>query len=408
MQHKACSFHFHWSERKGTLFLLICQSTTFSYSSCNLECRYCWNNGGKYGGSRAAYMSREVAQKAIGLLSDYSLENDEILIDFYGGEPLLNFEMVKYAIETSEKLGPRLNRNFRFRITTNGTLLDDETTAYLSDHGVSVGVSIDGPKDVHDLNRPFKSGKGSWDLISANLKGLLHREGVSLEARARLAPPNLNLTEVSRFLYDMGFEQVEVKFADEPANPQEGGGFKLSDEEIMEMRRKYLQYAKSYLDELLASGLSIDYDISQSITDILYHSPTVSYCGAGRSILFVTATGEIYPCLNFGGSPKYRLGSVFEGLDRASWQEFWGEIAIMFEGSGGCKACWARYICGKNCAANNFHHNGDFRVPFAKECEEIRFQKEVLMWLILKIAKEDPSLLERFRPIPEFSHQVQG
>lgn len=368
-------------------------------AGCNLRCRYCWNYGGRYGQESGALMTEEIARGAVDLAVRHSLEGDEILVDFYGGEPLLNFEVIRRTIDYGTQLQEKANRRVTYKITTNGTLLSDEIVDYLSDKEVYLGVSIDGPREIHDFNRPFPSGRGSWEVIYPKVKDILNSEQVQLSARATLAPPHLDMVGAATFLYDMGFADVEVEFADEPSGVfGKDSDFSITDADRTKAREEYLKFAHSYLDELLERNRASDVGLSNRITRVLYETPKLLPCGAGQNILAVSPAGELYPCLGFVDMEGYQLGGVESGLEMESLSGFRNQLVGMMERCSQCAHCWARHLCAGNCPANNVQYNNDIHQPYEKGCEDLKFQMEVAMWLASEIQDRSPKVLEEFRP----------
>lgn len=368
-------------------------------AGCNLSCRYCWNFGGRYSGDSGALMNDETAREAVDLAVAHSLEDDEILVDFYGGEPLLNWDVVRQTIEYCTLIQIKGRRNFRYKITTNGTLLSDEIVDYLGGKPVELGVSIDGPREVHDVNRPFSSGEGSWDVIYSNVKRALDSGKVLLSARATLAPPHLDMVQTSDYLFGLGFTSVETQFADEPRGDsplQEG--FSTSEEDKERAKAEYLAFAHHYLEELLSKDKAIDVGLSNNITKVLYESPKTIPCGAGWNILAVAPTGEFYPCLGFVDIEDYQLGTAGKGLDIEKMRRVRKQFLGLIESCEACAGCWARYLCAGNCPANNVQSNNDLYKPNKNDCEDLKFQMETAMWLASELQEKDPALLEQFRP----------
>lgn len=297
-------------ERRGVLF----QKTKHSYfppenihfktrivtftlnliAGCNLHCRYCWNDGGKYVRKSEGKMSKETAIKAIDFLVQHSTENDEITVDFYGGEPFLNFEVIKSTIDYCNQIKDRGIRKFDYKLTTNGTVMNDEIIEFLRSRRLSIGVSLDGPKENHNFNRPYQDGRGSWNTVISNVLRVMDTNEVGVSIKATLAPPNLKKLEVYKFLENMGFPDVEVGFANEASKLFNGNGnFVISDEDLEDMKKEYLRFAHFYLKELLEKDNATDVVMSNNIAKVYYETPKTTPCGAGINSLCVSGSGSL-------------------------------------------------------------------------------------------------------------------
>ncbi|MFH1277922.1 MAG: SPASM domain-containing protein [Candidatus Eisenbacteria bacterium] len=369
-------------------------------SSCNLSCIYCWNKGGTYGRTtREKRMTAETAIRAIDLAVLNSLETDQILIDFYGGELLLNFEVLRAAMEHCEKISKETKRTFSYKVTTNGTLLTEEMVAFFDRMGVSLGVSIDGTKKIHDRNRPFPDGKGTWKEIQKNIRAAVEAGNIHVSARATLVPPDLDMVKALKGLFRLGFRDTEIEFASEPCelfNPN--GTVKFSDADIDRMKEEYLKFAKFYLGYALHGDEAIDVGISNNLTRVLHESHRFSPCGAGSNFACVTEEGNLYPCMGFIGMPGYKLGTVESGFDIEKLESFRHDMrTVVFEAEE-CDGCWARYVCAGNCPANNVQYNQKIFEPHKRSCDWLKFQLETAMWVASELQRKKPDRLAGYEP----------
>ena len=369
-------------------------------AGCNLHCRYCWNDGGKYAGKSEGKMSRETAIKAIDFLVQHSNENDEITVDFYGGEPFLNFEVIKSTIDYCNEIREKGIRKFDYKITTNGTVMNDEILEFLLSRRLSIGVSLDGPREAHNFNRPYKNGKGSWNDIITNVLRVMDAKEIGVSIKATLSPPNLNKLDTYRFLADMGFYDVEVGFANEACRLfNADSNFVITDEDVGVIKREYLRFAHFYLTELLEKDNATDVAISNNIAKVYYETPKTSPCGAGTNTLCVSGTGDLYPCMGFVGIEEYRLGNIDTGLSTDIFNRFCRQLRGFVFQCEECVDCWSKYLCGGLCPANNVQYNGGLKMPYKKGCDMQRFQNEVIIWLISEILDRKPSMMKQFKPI---------
>lgn len=379
-------------------------SVTLNVASvCNLDCIYCWNRGGIYGRSVSErLMDRETAIAAIDLAVENGFPEGDILIDFYGGEPLLNFDVVRAAMEHCREIEKESGgkRTFSYKVTTNGTTLTDEMIDFFETMGISLGISIDGTKKVHNRNRPFQDGRGSWDVIRRNVARAIASSRIHVSARATLVPPDIDMVKATKSLFREGFYDTEVEFASEACEAFRPGGFPIySEDEEQALRREYLKFAKFYLGYSLYKDEAIDVGISNNVTRVLHETHRFSPCGAGCNFITVSEDGSIYPCIGFVGMPEYRLGNVREGFDEEKLSTFRHRMRCVVYEAEECGECWARYICQGNCPANNEQHNRDLYRPYKRGCEWLKYKLEVAMWVASEMGLKKPSRLTGYRPV---------
>jgi uncharacterized protein len=377
-------------------------STTLNVvSACNLKCIYCWNKGGLYGrAEKEKRMNEETARLAVDLMFENSLESDELLVDFYGGEPLLNYSVLQKTMDYCKELEGKSKKRFRFKVTTNGTLLTEEILRYFNSRSVSLGISIDGTKKTHDRNRPFPDGSGSWDRIQRNVDLAMKARRIHVSARATLVPPDLDMVKAVKSLFRQGFYDTEVEFASESCEAFKPGGFpKYNADDIEKMKMEYVKFAKFYLKYARHNDEAIDVGISNNITRVLHECHRFSPCGAGSNFITVSEDGEIYPCIGFVGIPEYSLGNVRNGIDLELLQDFRYRMRSVTHEAEECRNCWARFICAGNCPANNEQHNRDLFKLYIRACDWLKFKLEVAMWVASEINLKTPSLLDGYRPI---------
>jgi uncharacterized protein len=378
-------------------------SVTLNVASvCNLDCIYCWNRGGIYGRNFSErLMDRETAIAAIDLAVAHGFPEGNILVDFYGGEPLLNFDVVRAAMEHCREIEKEKGngRTFSYKVTTNGTLLTGEMIDFFATMGISLGISIDGTKKVHDRNRPFPDGRGSWDIIRRNVARAVESRHIHVSARATLVPPDIDMVKATRALFREGFYDTEVEFASEACQAFKPGGFPVySREEEEALRREYLKFAKFYLKYSIYKDEAIDVGISNNVTRVLHEAHRFSPCGAGSNFITIGEDGTIYPCIGFVGMPKYRIGNVRDGFDLERLSSFRHEMRCVVYEAEECAGCWARYICQGNCPANNEQHNMDIMKPYRRGCEWLKYKLEVAMWVASEMELKKPSRLTGYRP----------
>jgi uncharacterized protein len=323
-----------------------------------------------------------------------------LLVDFYGGEPLLNFAVLRETMDYCRSLEQGgCERSFSFKVTTNGTLLTREMVEYFRRMGVSLGVSIDGRREVHDRTRVRADGSGTWRTIRQNVRSALADRTFGIAARATLAPPDLDMVAAVQALFRLGFRDTSVEFASE-ASPTfvPAGGIHYTPEDDRRMREQYVRFARFYLKHALYRDDAIDVGLSNLVTRVLHQTRRLSPCGAGSQFITVAEDGSLYPCIGFIGMPEYVLGHVDTGVVLERLERFRQRMrSVVFEAPE-CADCWACTICAGNCPANNEQHNHDLYRPYARGCDWLKFQLEVGMWLAAEIAERKPERLEGYRP----------
>ncbi|MCD8048885.1 MAG: thioether cross-link-forming SCIFF peptide maturase [Clostridia bacterium] len=330
---------------------------------CNLRCRYCFAHGGEYMGKREL-MSPEVGKKAIDFVIRESGARRNIEIDYFGGEPLMNFETVKEITEYAKEEGKKHNKNFRFTITTNGVLLDDKKMEYINENMSNVVMSIDGRKEVHDKVRVRVDGSGSYDSIIDKCKKMADSRGQdNYYVRGTFTRDNLDFANDVMHLAAEGFEQLSI----EPVVAQESEDYALREEDLPRIFEEYEKLAQQIIDYRKNGGdinffhYMIDLDESPCVYKML------AGCGSGHEYAAVTPSGDIYPCHQFVSDPKFKMGNVFDGVLDENVRDMFVKSTVYTK--EGCGDCWARFFCSGGCAANAISMNGDINKPYRLACE---------------------------------------
>ena len=342
---------------------------------CNLSCKYCFAGEGEYHGDRAL-MSLEVGKKAIDLLVRESGNHVNLEVDFFGGEPTLNFDVVKGIVEYGRSLEKEHNKRFRFTLTTNGILLNDEILDFANKEMGNLVLSIDGRKYVNDRMRPLKNGAGSYDTILPKYKKAAEsRNQTNYYVRGTYTKYNKDFSEDVLHLADEGFKQISV----EPVVAKPSDDYALTMEDVPYLKEQYDTLAH---EMLLRRKDGRPFNFFHFMID-LSGGPCVykrlSGCGAGCEYLAVTPWGDLYPCHQFVGNEKFLLGNVDEGITEP-------EISEMFAGCNvyskpACKDCFARFYCSGGCAANSFNFTGDINGQYEIGCELERKRVECAIML---------------------------
>lgn len=341
---------------------------------CNLSCKYCFAGKGKYKG-KAEYMSEEVALKAVDFLIANSGNRKILEMDFFGGEPLMNLDVVKKTIDYAKEEGKKAGKTFLFTLTTNGVLLNDQTADYLNREMENVVLSVDGRKEVHDGVRQTVNGKGSYEVIIENIKNFVKKRGDKhYYVRGTFTNKNLDFADDVVALADMGLTEISL----EPVVLDKDDDLYISEEMLPKVREEYRRLANIYLErkkkgERLFNFFHFNIDLEGGVC----LKKRVSACGAGNEYFSVTPHGDIYPCHQFASHPEYKMGNVFEGKLDDSIREIFRNANLYTKEK--CKDCFAKYHCSGGCAANNINFSGDINTPYPITCDMMKARMECAM-----------------------------
>lgn len=343
---------------------------------CDLRCAYCFAGTGSFHGGRSL-MPAEVGRAALDFLMAHSGSRNALEVDFFGGEPLLSFDMVKDAVRYGRELERKTGKRIRFTLTTNGTGLTDEVGRFLNEQMYNVVISIDGRPEVHDALRKTADGQGSHARILANAERFIATRGdKSYYVRGTFTRRNLDFASDALYLFDQGFASVSV----EPAVLPPSSPLSLQPEHLGGILAEYERLADAMLERTKrgnAPEVFFHFNIEFGGGPCVYKR--LSGCGAGGEYMAVTPEGDLFPCHQFVGEESFRLGNVLTGeLDESRRKPFSRTPAMELER---CADCWARPWCGGGCAANAWHMNGDVRKPYGMECEMEKKRIECAAWM---------------------------
>lgn len=348
---------------------------------CNLACRYCFAEEGEYQGRRA-FMSYEVGKQALDFLIASSGNRKNLEVDFFGGEPLMNFDVVKRLVEYGREQEVIHNKKFRFTLTTNGVLLNDDIMEFANREMSNVVLSIDGRKEVNDFMRPSRNKKGSYDIILPKfVKFAELRNQNNYYVRGTFTHHNLDFAKDVAHLAELGFKQISV----EPvvALPEEEYAIRQEDLPVI-----YKEYDKLAAYMLEAEKKGTHFNFFHFMID-LSGGPCVakrlSGCGSGTEYLAVTPWGDLYPCHQFVGEEEFLLGNVFEGINKTELREEFKCCNVYSKDK--CRDCFAKFYCSGGCAANSFKFHGSIQDTYDIGCDMQR--KRVECALMLAAAKVD-------------------
>lgn len=350
---------------------------------CNLACRYCFAEEGEYHGRRAL-MPFEVGKAALDFLIANSGNRRNLEVDFFGGEPLMNFEVVKALVSYGREQEKVHHKNFRFTLTTNGVLLDDEVMEFANREMANVVLSIDGRKEVHDKMRPFRKGAGSYDMIVPKFQKLADsRNQERYYVRGTFTHHNLDFSQDVLHLADLGFKQISV----EPVVAQPEDDYALREEDLPQLFEEYDRLAVEMIRRYKEGR---DFNFFHFMID-LEGGPCVakrlSGCGSGTKYLAVTPWGDFYPCHQFVGSEDFLMGNVTEGIVNKTLQgEFKGCNVYAKEK---CSNCFARFYCSGGCAANAYHFQGNITDTYDIGCQLQKKRIECAIMIKAALAEEN-------------------
>ena len=352
---------------------------------CNLKCRYCFAEEGEYHGKRSL-MSAEVGKKAIDFIIANSGKRRNLEVDFFGGEPLMNFEVVKEIVEYGREQEKLHDKNFRFTITTNGILLDDEKQKYINENMHNVVLSLDGRKEVNDYMRPRAGGQGSYDVIVPKFQKLAEsRNQTDYYLRGTFTHNNLDFSkDVFHIADDLGFKQVSV----EPVVAEATESYAITEDDLDTIFEEYEKLAEQlYIRHKTGEK---DFNFFHFMVD-LTGGPCIakrlSGCGSGTEYLAVTPEGDLYPCHQFVGQEEYKIGSVYTGIENTAIREEFANCNVYTKPD--CKKCWAKFYCSGGCMANACHYAGDIMGTYEIGCKLQRKRIECAIMIKAKLMLDE-------------------
>ena len=345
---------------------------------CNLACRYCFAEEGEYHGRRAL-MSFEVGKQALDFLIANSGNRKNLEVDFFGGEPLMNWQVVKELVAYGREQEKIHNKNFRFTLTTNGVLLNDEIMEFANQEMGNVVLSIDGRKEVHDFMRPFRKGAGSYDLIVPKFQKFAEsRNQDKYYVRGTFTRHNLDFAKDVLHLADLGFKQISV----EPVVAPPEADYSLREEDIPVICEQYDILAKEIIRRKKEGNGFNFFHFMIDLTGGPCVYKRLSGCGSGTEYLAVTPWGDLYPCHQFVGEEKFLMGNVYDGVTRTDIQEEFKCCNVYAKKE--CRDCFARFYCSGGCAANSYNFHGSITDVYEIGCK--LQQKRVECAIMIKAA----------------------
>ena len=348
---------------------------------CNLACRYCFAEEGEYHGRRAL-MSYEVGKKALDFLIANSGNREHLEVDFFGGEPLMNWDVVKRLVEYGRSQEEAHHKKFRFTLTTNGVLLNDEVMEFCNREMSNVVLSLDGRKDVNDKMRPFRNGSGSYDLIVPKFQKFADsRKQMNYYVRGTFTRNNLDFADDVLHYADLGFEQMSM----EPVVADPSEDYAIKEEDIPAILKEYDRLALEFIKRKKEGR---GFNFFHFMLD-LKSGPCVAKrmagCGSGTEYLAVTPWGDLYPCHQFVGNEKFLMGNVDTGVVNTDIRDEFKTCNVYAK--PGCKDCFARFYCSGGCSANAYNFSGSINGAYDIGCEMQK--KRIECAIMIKAALAD-------------------
>ncbi len=347
--------------------------------TCNLNCSYCFASQGKYHGERAV-MSFEVGKRALDFLVENSGTRRNLEVDFFGGEPLMNFEVVKELVAYARSIEKEKGKNFRFTLTTNGLGINDDVIDFANRECANVVLSLDGRKEIHDRFRVDYAGNGSFDRIVPKFQELVKaREGKNYYMRGTFTHANPDFLEDIKTMLDLGFSELSM----EPVVCAEGDPAELTREDLPIVLEQYEKLAELMLkrDEEGKPFTFYHYMIDLTGGPCIYKR--ISGCGSGTEYMAVTPWGDLYPCHQFVGEEKFKLGDIWTGVTNTQTQDEFRACNVYARED--CRDCWAKLYCSGGCAANAYHSTGSVTGVYKYGCE--LFRKRMECAIMVEIAR---------------------
>ena len=342
--------------------------------TCNLNCFYCFASQGKYHGDRTI-MSFEVGKQALDFLMANSGSRRNLEVDFFGGEPLMNFDVVKRLVVYARSVEKEHGKNFRFTLTTNGMLIDDDVIDFANRECANVVLSLDGRKEIHDRFRVDYAGNGSWEKIVPKFQKLVEaRGGKNYYMRGTFTHANPDFLKDIQVMLDLGFTELSM----EPVVCAEGDPSALTAEDLPIVMRQYEDLARLLVARRKEGRPFTFYHYMIDLSGGPCVYKRISGCGSGTEYMAVTPWGDLYPCHQFVGEESFKLGDIWQGVtNRVTQADF---AACNVYAREECRTCWARLYCSGGCAANAYHATGSVRGVYKTGCELFKKRMECAIW----------------------------
>ncbi len=360
--------------KRDTVIKALCLHVAHT---CNLNCEYCFAAQGKYHGERAL-MSFEVGKRALDFLVENSGTRHNLEVDFFGGEPLMNFDVVKRLVEYARSIENEKGKHFRFTLTTNGMLIDDDVIDFANREMDNVVLSLDGRREVNDRFRKTAGGQGSFDVIVPKFQKFVKARGdKSYYMRGTFTHFNPDFTKDIQTMLDLGFNELSM----EPVVCPPADAYALTEEDKQTVLKEYEKLAVMMLEREKQGKPFTFYHYMLDLEGGPCIYKRISGCGSGTEYLAVTPTGELYPCHQFVGNKDYLMGDIWQGVTRTDTRDKFKRCNAYSRKE--CDGCWARLYCSGGCAANAYNATGDINGVYSYGCE--LFKKRIECAVALQI-----------------------
>ena len=347
--------------------------------SCNLNCEYCFASQGRYQGERAL-MSFETGKRALDYLIENSGTRRNLEVDFFGGEPLMNWQVVKDLVMYARSVEKEHGKNFRFTLTTNGMLIDNDVIDFSNREMSNVVLSLDGRKEIHDRYRVDYEGRGSWERIVPKFQEFVRRRGNrNYYMRGTFTHENPDFLKDIETMLDLGFTELSM----EPVVASDNDPAALTEEDMSIVMKQYEELADLMLKRQREGRPFTFYHYMLDLKDGPCVYKRISGCGSGTEYMAVTPQGDLYPCHQFVGEEEFRLGSIWEGVTNTAKRQEFRDCNVYSRPE--CRDCWAKLYCSGGCAANAYHSSGSVKGIYEKGCR--LFKKRMECAIMLEAAK---------------------
>lgn len=357
--------------------------------ACNIKCAYCFAHGGDYGG-QPGFMQPDIARQAVRWAMDSAIPFRRCQIDFFGGEPLLNIGLIRETVPYAREYAREIGVDVSFGITTNGSLMPEETIRFLVDEEFQVKVSVDGNASVQNRLRNFHDGSDTYDVVAENVRKLAERSPDRVAVHATMTSFNLDGEAIVRDLNELGADHVEL--APVVASPKVPYAFR--EEHLPELKRGLHKQSQQELKSILSGTVDRGF-FDEYIERLMRRAKACHGCHGGKTFFAVAVDGAIYFCSSLADSPEFKMGDVFTGLDIQKQDRI--DETFHVDNRTDCRTCWARNLCGGGCLFDARTANGDPLKPNPVSCEQIRYRYELAMEMGLEIQNKDEKILrERY------------
>lgn len=357
-------------------------------NDCNLNCKYCYGAGGTYNRVREL-MTFETAKKAIDYFVANSGSRKLLYVIFFGGEPLLNFTLIKQVIHYCESMEEKIEKQFRYSMTTNGTILTDEIADYIKKYNITVMLSMDGPKEIQDAYRCYANGNGSYEVIEKNIERFKELRGGHLTVRSTICGPNIQMSSIRKALIDAGFTNVLMSLVD----IDESSPLAITKNQKEELLRQYEILAKEFIEDIKNHKSPNNRLFLEILEKLYYKHSTIRSCSAGLYGFAIGSDGNVYPCQRFMGMEDYTVGNLDDGIDVMKIMSY---SHANVEEKEDCRNCWIRYLCGGACMNMCVTRGGGIMETPRDACEIYRSLYEIILMIYYELKKWDENYFRNY------------